>query len=378
MFEPLKRWWQQRKSARRTRNGSEGSEPFLDPRIEGDFEDDRSLFQRFRESLQGFAARRRRMEPLEDVPPKAKKRRKLPKIDLKKVELSRVSEHAKLIRWGLVVVALYLASEIVSRVVSVWVRPSFVEIPRRMNPTVTETRPRKGYGDITDRNMFNVEGTIPDPFDQGMLDCFSQAKRSTQPLTLLGTIVMKSEEYSVALVQEGGNPESVAVKKDETFFNKYVALKVERQRFCFQVKATQDLEYIEVKDDTPGMDLGSPTLNSGSAGINASSETEFSISKSFLDSKINDLNNILQSARAVPYVDSQGVFKGFLIQSIQQDSIFFELGIRQGDILNGVNDIKLDNPGKGLQAFQQLRNSSQVALEITRGGQSKTLNYQVK
>lgn len=377
MFEPLKRWWQQRKWTRRGRN-EQGAEPFIDPHIEGDFEDDRTFVQRLRERWQGFASRRRRLEPNDLEKPKRAGKAKLPKIDLKHIELTKVTEHRKLIRWGLVVIALYLASEIVSRVVSVWVRPSYTEISRKMTPNATVEKPRKNYNDITSRNMFNVEGTIPDPFDQGMLDCFSQAKPSRQPLTLLGTIVMKSEAFSVALVQESGNPEPTAVRKDDDFFNKYVALKVERQRFCFQVKATQDLEYIEVKDDTPGMDLSSPSLSSGSNGISAASETEFSISRKFMDDKLQNLNEILQSARAVPYVDGQGVFKGFLIQSIQEDSLFYDLGIRQGDILNGVNDIKLDNPGKGLQAFQQLRNSSQVALEVTRGGQSKTLNYQVK
>jgi hypothetical protein len=37
-------------------------------------------------------------------------------------------------------------------------------------------------------------------------------------MQLLGTIVMSEETYSVALVQEEGNPQKTAVKKDEIFF----------------------------------------------------------------------------------------------------------------------------------------------------------------
>lgn len=295
-------------------------------------------------------------------------------------EAKKLTAHAGVIRWAIIVLAIFLLSEVTSRVIGLFIRPTTAPPPRRVAPVARQApAPTDDYSMILRRNMFNVEGKIPEPFDQGMLDCFSQARPSSQPLTLLGTIVMRDDRYSVALVQEGGNAQSVAVKKDDSFFNKYTALKVERQRLCFQVRATQDLEYIEVKDDTPSMGgFGSPSLSTGTGGITVAGEDNFSVRRSFLDEKLANLNEILQSARAVPYIDASGNFKGFLIQSINQDSIFFDLGVRQGDVLTAVNEIQLDNAGKGLEAFQRLRNASKITLEVTRGGQQKTLTYTVQ
>ena len=66
--------------------------------------------------------------------------------------------------------------------------------------------------------MFNVEGTIPEPFDHGQMDCFAQARQTTQPMQLLGTIVMNDDKYSVALIQDEGGKDKIAVKKDDVFF----------------------------------------------------------------------------------------------------------------------------------------------------------------
>lgn len=360
MLDFIKRWFRRRKS-----EDDESFEPEIEERAKGPSRF-RGGFNRFREKLQQGKL---------ELPERFKRR----DFDFGK-EAKRITEHAGVIRWGLVILAIFLLSEVASRIIGLMIQPSSAPPPRRAAPIARSApTPTEDYSMILRRNMFNVEGKIPDPFDQGMLDCFSQARPSTQPLTLQGTIVMKDDRFSVALVQEGGNPESVAVKKDDSFFNKYTALKVERQKLCFQVRATQDLEYVEVKDDSGNLGM-SPTLSTsgGAGGITASGEDNFSVKRNFLDEKLANLNDILQSARAVPYIDASGNFKGFLIQSINQDSVFFDLGVRQGDILTGVNDIQLDNAGKGLEAFQRLRNSSKITLEVTRGGAQKTLTYSVQ
>jgi general secretion pathway protein C len=227
--------------------------------------------------------------------------------------------------------------------------------------------------------MFNVEGKIPDPFDQGMLDCFSQARPSTQRIQLLGTIVMNDENFSVALLQEDGNPTKIGVKKDDVFFDgKFQALKIERKRFCFQVRSSQDFEYIDIPDN----DLAGPSLTtnlSASEGITPVSENQFLVDQNFLEKNLLNLNEILQTARAVPYLEpGTGKFKGFLVQSIENTSPFAKLGVKQGDILTGVNDVVFDNAGKSLEAFQKFRNSPKISLEIIRGGQKTTKVYDVK
>ena len=238
------------------------------------------------------------------------------------------------------------------------------------------------FSSIEDRNIFNVEGTIPEPFETGLLDCLSQARASSQPIELLGTIVMSAPEHSTALVSLRSNPEKIAVKKDDWFFDgRYLALEIARKKICFQVRATQELEFIEIPEEGGAIGISNPSMGAArsSGGINAVSDSQFEVSKSFLETKLLNLNKILQTARAVPYIEpGTNQFQGFLVQSIDPDSPFAELGIRQGDVLKQVNDITLDNAGKGLEAFQQLRNSGDIKLKIVRSGREQTLEYSLK
>ena len=301
-------------------------------------------------------------------------------FNLKKLNIDSISEHSNWIRWGLIVLAVFLLSEVSSRFIGLFWRPTYTPMPRKsVSNTPSHSTAGEDYDSITKRNMFNVEGKIPEPFDQGLLDCLSQAKQSTQRLILMGTIVMNDDQHSVALVQDEGSCLKLAVKKDEQFGdNKYVALKVDRKKLCFQVKSTQELEFIEIPED-PSLLAGAGPSLSGSEGIVPINDKTFSVKKNFLDEKLLNLNEILQTARAVPYIEpGTGKFMGFLVQSVDTGSPFAQLGIRQGDVLTGVNEIVLDNAGKGLEAFQKLRNSPKVSLNIIRGGEKTQLSYDVR
>ncbi len=299
-------------------------------------------------------------------------------FDFRKVDLKNVSQYSTGIQWGLVILALFLLASLTSSLIGLWLKPSYAPLAAR--PSVqrnTNQPPVEDYDAILRRNMFNVEGKIPDPFDQGQLDCMSQAKLSATRISLLGTIVMNDERHSVALLQDEGSIR-LAVKKDDVFGDgKFQALKVERKKLCFQVKATQDYEFIEIPEENLG--TATPSMVSATDGITPVSEGQFTIKNDFLQKNLLNLSEVLQTARAVPYVDpSTGKFRGFLVQTIDQGSLFSQLGIRQGDVLTGVNDIVLDNAGKGLEAFQRLRASQKISLKFIRGGSEQTLNYDVK
>lgn len=337
-----------------------------------------SLWGRFTERGRGLV-KRSKLEQVGDT-----LRKKIPPrlrqfdIDFEHIDLKNIQKHSTAIRWGLVVLGVFLLAQIAAALVGLFIRPTPLAIPKKPGSVVQKTLPREGYDFIEQRNIFNVEGTIPEPFESGLLECMSQAKPSNEPLVVLGTIVMNDDRFSTALIQRKNDPLVLAAKKDDWIFdNKYLILSIERKRICFQVQQSQEMEYIEIPDELAGLEsAGSLRTAFSTTGIKPISETTFEVKKSFLDEKLLNLNEILQTARAVPYVDpGSGQFKGFLVQTVDPDSPFAELGIRQGDILTGVNDIKLDSAGRGLEAFQRLRNATKITLQIIRGGQSTTLDY---
>lgn len=301
------------------------------------------------------------------------------KFDPKNIRLETVSENSFWFNWGLTIFAVLLASFLSARIIGIWLRPKYQPLPPKRVAFTKPPTPQEDYTVIEQRNIFDVENKIPEPYDQSLMDCFSQARPSTQRISLLGTIVMGDDKLSVALIQEDGKGEKIGVKKDEVFFDRFQVMKVDRKKLCFQVKASQDFEFIEIPEENLGLGAG-PSLGLSKAreGITPRSESSFEVKSDFLQSQLKDLNKVLETAKAVPYQDQSGKMKGFLVQTIEPDSPFAALGITQGDILTGVNDIQLDNMGRGLEAFNRLRNSNQINLKIIRNGQEMNLNYDVR
>lgn len=305
-------------------------------------------------------------------------RKKMPRDfeSIKKIKPETIVQHSNALNWGLIILTVFLASAAASRIIALFIRPVYNPLPtKRLSAPPPQNTSPEDFTVIEKRNIFDVENRIPDPLDQGLIDCFSQAKPSSSGIQLLATIVMGNESLSVALI-DSGNGNKIAVRKDETFLDRYQALKVDRKKFCFMVKSTQEMEYVDIPEE--GGEMGGTLTNSSGGGIQPKSETSFEIKQSYLENQLKDLNTVLQTAKAVPFMDSSNKMKGFLMQSIDPDSPFSQLGLRQGDILSGVNDIVLDNAGKGLEAFQRLRSSSKIELKIVRGGQEMTLSYDVR
>lgn len=304
----------------------------------------------------------------------ARKTRRVPQFDLEKV-----TEQQSRIKLGLLLLGVFLASGIASRLASVLVKPTYTPLPPR--PVAIRPKPRveQDLSLIEQRNIFDNENFIPEPFESAMLDCWSQARPSTTRINLLGTIVMSDESLSVALIENPSSNQKLAVKKDELFFdNRYQAMSIDRKRLCFQNKSTQDFEYVEIPEDRS---LITNSLSQSGAspreGISLKGDNQYQIKQSFLDSQLGDLQNVLQTAKAIPAIEG-GKMKGFLIQSIDEDSVFASLGLGAGDVLKEVNGIVLDNAGKGLEAFSALKGSRKIELRVSRGGQDQTISYEVK
>jgi type II secretion system protein C len=301
------------------------------------------------------------------------------KFDPEKIRLESISEHQKKFSLGLLVLSVFLASALASRIASLLIKPTYTPIPPKPVLAQREPAPAEDLSVIEQRNIFDNENMIPEPFDQGMLDCWSQARPTTQRFNLLGTIVMNDESLSVALVENQGTNQKQAIKKDELFFdNKFQVMKVDRKRLCFQVKSTQEFEYIQIPEEG-GLIAGGLTQGGASSrdGILSTGENRYQIQQSYLENQLNDLSNVLQTAKAVPAIEG-GKMKGFLIQSIEEDSVFSSLGLGAGDVLKEVNGIVLDNAGKGLEAFTALKGSKKIELTVTRGGQDQVISYEVK
>ena len=69
---------------------------------------------------------------------------------------------------------------------------------------------------------------------------------------------------------------------------------------------------------------------------------------------------------------------GYRLSAIRRGSLFDKLGIKNGDVVHGVNDMPLTNTDGAFQAFQTLQTESAFTFEVTRRNQRQTFEYEVR
>jgi len=112
--------------------------------------------------------------------------------------------------------------------------------------------------------------------------------------------------------------------------------------------------------------------NTKNRDIQKVGQNEFVIEKKFFDEILDDPTSILDQARVIPQEDGLRFF------GIRSSSIFFKLGIRNGDIMHEINDVEMNDIEKALSVFEDLRSESDFSINLTRGGRKITYEYTVE
>ena len=251
----------------------------------------------------------------------------------------------------------------------------------RISQKIEKRKSASEYAAILNRNLFSSKNFIPENSD---LATSGPAKKSSLPLNLVGTIVLADELKSIATIEDRSQNLVFPVRIDETIDNKVRITKIEKLRVYFINKSTGHLEYIEIIEDIPSIQpqvLRAPTplkvSKKSEKGVTQISEGQFDIDRSILDQHLARLREILQQARAVPNYEN-GVPEGYRLTQIQPGSIFESLGLKDNDVLVGINDEMVNDPGKAFQLFNELKTANHINIKVKRGGRVTNLNYDIR
>ena len=127
------------------------------------------------------------------------------------------------------------------------------------------------------------------------------------------------------------------------------------------------------RDRTPTTD----TKRVGEGSVREIGENRWMISRGTIESVRENFADQLRLAQMQPRT-VDGKTNGFLIQRINPRSLLVKVGLRRGDVIIDVNNIKLDSPEKALQVFQQLREARQITLAVERNGQPMSFEYEIE
>lgn len=213
--------------------------------------------------------------------------------------------------------------------------------------------------------------------DEPQIDLNADPVKSSINAKLLGTMVSTNEKYSFATVNEPGKKEALNYRINDLIAGEGKIYAIERNRVYFTVNGRK--EYLEV-DRLPSIYRGPPLSSSGpttpSAGVKVDGN-KVTVSKAKVDSTLQDLNQVIQQARMVPNYEN-GQVDGFKIFGIRNGSIFQDLGLQNGDVINNINGTQIDSLEKALPMLQLLKTESSYTIDITRKGAKQTMSINIQ
>jgi len=104
---------------------------------------------------------------------------------------------------------------------------------------------------------------------------------------------------------------------------------------------------------------------------------EYLIDRRDIDESLHDLTRVARQIRAIPnFVDGEPT--GYRVFGIDSGSLFDRLGLRNGDVVRGVNTVALTDPARALALLGDLPHERELTVDVLRGRHARTLRYEIR
>ena len=202
---------------------------------------------------------------------------------------------------------------------------------------------------------------------------------SSLQLTLLATIIASPDQYSVALIQdESGGSSTYGVGYD--LIGQATITKIEKSRVYFQRNNAEQIEYIEIGGENATSDSPKKKTSESSEDgeIQKVGSNKYVVDQSVLDEILANPEKLYTQVRVTPHKDQDGNIDGYRMTGIRRKSLFYKLGIKNGDIVHSVNGQQLNSLSAAMDAYNSLGNSRDFNFDVTRRKNKQTFEYEVR
>lgn len=189
------------------------------------------------------------------------------------------------------------------------------------------------------------------------------------PLVLVGTIVSGDGKSSQASIKDGKDKLSNVYKQGSKVTGLAEIILITRDVVTIRNLKTNQKEFLRLSPFDSSQKVPKDIFAAG--------KKEFQVPRSKLNRALNDLPRVLQSAYSEP-VSRNGEVVGYQISAIDSDSVFNDLGIKNGDIIKSANDQPVRSMMDAMGLFIKLRDSSSIQIEIERGGKTIKPQYLIR
>ena len=192
-------------------------------------------------------------------------------------------------------------------------------------------------------------------------------------VALLGT-VSGDRQNAVAVIQETAKRTQSLYKEGDTIQNATI-IKILRGKVILRVGDKNQILTMEEQSTSsqqrPGVSRSIRPTGLSEPG------TTITLDRSMVTKSLEDMNELISQVRVRPHY-KDGKADGLMLSQVRPNSIFTKMGLRNGDIIQGVDGEPITSPDEIMDLYEELKTGSSVSVQIGRRGQEKTLNYRFK
>jgi general secretion pathway protein C len=274
-------------------------------------------------------------------------------------------------------VAIYIGVDLFYRVVGAQlIYGDTEEIVVEQAPRVENRRrpPLKDFRVVMDRNIFGSKEKAAEGIKATDLETLEP---TSLKVALLGTVT-GSQQNAVAVIEETDKRKQGLYRVGDSVQDAIVKM-ILRGKVVLRVGDKDEILTMEESSSrrrASSKQEASPSRRrrpSRAPGRGAS----ITLRRSDVQDALKNINTLLSQVRIRPHF-KDGKADGLALSNIKGDSIFAKLGLRDGDVVRGVNDRPIRSPDDILSFYKNLRSESRMSLQINRRGQERTINYRIR
>ena len=242
-------------------------------------------------------------------------------------------------------------------------------------PSRAPVQPLDNYQAIYQRNLFKLESgpeLEPEPAKVEI----EALKETDLKLKLWGTVTGNVASAS-AVIEDTKERRQQLYHVDDAVQNAVVR-EIHREKVVLEVDGNLEVLQMEkIENRSAGKNVARRSTRKQKQEQQTSDPKKVTLKRERIDSAVNDLGSLMKQVRIRPHY-KDGKSDGLTLSGIRSNSIFSEMGFRNGDVIVGVDGNEIASVDDALSLYENLQSAENVQVQIRRRGRLQTIDYQVE
>ncbi|MCB2148025.1 MAG: PDZ domain-containing protein [Deltaproteobacteria bacterium] len=243
----------------------------------------------------------------------------------------------------------------------------------RVGDTDTNSLPLSTYKAVLERNLFDTRSDSQPRTQQVDVESLEETNLN---LKLWGT-VSGTDNVDYAVIEDVKAREQNLYRIGDAIQTATVK-EIYREKVVLTVNGKDEvLQMQELESGKGASRPGGLPLRASEPSSGAVRAQRISLRRSYIEQSMTDMASLMTQVQIQPHMEN-GVPAGLALSSIKPNSIFRRMGLRNGDIISGVDGNEISSVDDALKLVESLKSSSNLSVQLKRRGQEKNIEYSIR